>query len=164
MRWDRLAGLPFAIMAEPRSLAKMPGYMIRRLDQTFNLQLSVRSDGAATSSVTYLGEDGLALGTYTLYDEFDNTVGFRAFYFTVVDGMHDLGPLVAGGLSAQGWEALALALRANDRGQIVGQGRMVSQQLDGQMAFLLTPVPEPSSLLLATFGVIGLLTRRRGIG
>jgi hypothetical protein len=38
------------------------------LNQTFPLRLSTRSDGYAYSEATYLGEDGLVLGTYTLFD------------------------------------------------------------------------------------------------
>ena len=62
------------------------------LDQTFALQLSTRSDGYAFSSAAYLGEDGLVLGTYTLFDALGTTnLGSRAFYFTIADGLHDLG-------------------------------------------------------------------------
>ena len=38
-----------------------------------------RSDGFASSTVNYLGEDGLALGTYTLFDALDNSLGNRVF-------------------------------------------------------------------------------------
>ena len=40
------------------------------LDQTFGMDFSVRaSDGFAFSDTTYLGEDGLMLGYYTLFDD-----------------------------------------------------------------------------------------------
>jgi hypothetical protein len=110
------------------------------LDQTFALQLSTRSDGYAFSSVDYLGEDGLTLGTYTLFDALDNDLGNRAFYFTVADGLHDLGSLVNGGLAANGWDLLANAIRANGLGHILGHGKLTSQS-GGQMAYLLNPVP-----------------------
>jgi hypothetical protein len=64
------------------------------LDQAFPLQLSSRSDGYASSSASYLGEDGLVLGTYTLFDALYNKLGQRAFYSTIADGLHDLGSLV----------------------------------------------------------------------
>jgi len=134
------------------------------LDQTFQLQLSTRSDGYAFSSATYLGDDGLTLGTYSLFDTLDNFLGSRLFYFTIADGIHDLGSLVDGGLEANGWDSLANYIRANLRGQILGQGKLHSQT-SGQMAYLLTPaVPEPSTLLLALAALTGLqlaVVRRR---
>ena len=131
------------------------------LDQTFALQLSTRSDGYAYSRAYYLGEDGLTLGTYTLFDALDNNLGDRAFYFTIADGLHDLGSLVEGGLAANGWDYLANAMRANGLGQILGNGKLTSQSA-GQMAYLLTPVvPEPSAFALTTLAVAGLLLQRR---
>ena len=55
-----------------------------------------------------------------------------------------------------GW-ALNNAWAINNSGQIVGEGT-----IDGQVhAFLATPVPEPSSFVLAAFGIIGLVVWRR---
>jgi hypothetical protein len=79
------------------------------------------------------------LGHYTLFDALDNDLGLRAFYFTIADGVHDLGSLVDGGLTAEGWDFLAIAIRANGLGQILGQGKLTSQS-SGQMPYLLTPV------------------------
>jgi hypothetical protein len=111
-----------------------------------------------------LGEDGLVLGTYTLFDAFDTNLGNRAFYFTIADGMHDLGALVDGGLTDNGWDYLANALRANGLGQILGSGKLTSQS-GGQMVFLLTPVvPESSSVALtglATLVAASLVRCRR---
>ena len=109
------------------------------LDQTFALNLSTRSDGYAYSSATYLGEDGLVLGSYTLFDALDNDLGGRAFYFTIADGLHDLGSLVEGGLAANGWDSLYIAIRANGLGQILGHGFLTPQSA-GIMSYLLTPV------------------------
>lgn len=129
------------------------------LDQTFLLRLSSRSDGFASSSIQHLNEDGVALGTYKLFNEFDNELGDRAFYFTVDDGLHDLGSLVSGGLSANGWAALVGSISTNSFGQILGYGNL----LDGsRMAFLLTPIiPEPSSLTLVLCSLL-LAARVRG--
>ena len=128
------------------------------LDQTVALTLSTRSDGSAFSSVSYLGDDGLTLGKYTLFDALDNNLGDRAFSFTIADGLRDLGPLVEGGLAANGWDWLANAVRANGVGQIIGQGKLTSQA--GMTAYLLTPVPEPSTLTLYA-PAIAFLVRRR---
>ena len=112
--------------------------MTLRCNQTFSLSLSTRSDGYAFSSARYLSEDGLILGDYTLFDAFDNNLGQRAFYFTIADGLHDLGSLVDGGLATNGWDSLASAIRTNGQGQILGHGKLTSQS-SGQMAYLLTP-------------------------
>jgi probable HAF family extracellular repeat protein len=53
--------------------------------------------------------------------------------------------------SGAGW-ILEEAQGINDAGQIVGSG----WGPDGYHAFLLTPIPEPSTLLLAAFGLFGL--------
>ena len=116
-------------------------------DQTFALNLSTRSDGFAYSRIYYLGENGLALGVYTLFDAQDNNLGDRAFYFTFADGLKDLGSLVQGGLSESGWSYLGSAVKANDLGQILGYGRLTSQS-GGQMTFSLMPVPEPCTVVL----------------
>ncbi len=108
-------------------------------EQTFDLTLSSRSDGYAFSAISYLGNNGLAVGYYKLYDDLDVYIGDRVFYFTVEDGLHDLGMLVEGGLGATGWESLAYALRTNSIGQILGNGELTSP-VGSTAAFLLTPV------------------------
>lgn len=128
------------------------------LAQTTQIQLSSRTDGYAYSSIEYLGDDGLALGQYRLFDALNNDLGLRAFYFKNGDGLHDLGLLVAGGLTANGWTSLADAVRADGIGRIIGHGKLASQS-DGQMAYLLTAVPEPCALYLAVLGLLSLLPR-----
>jgi probable HAF family extracellular repeat protein len=67
--------------------------------------------------------------------------------------MIDLNTLVPGG---SGW-SLVRANGINDSGQIVGSG-----YIDGyERAFLLTPVPEPSSTLWVCIGLLGVLKLRR---
>jgi alpha-tubulin suppressor-like RCC1 family protein len=133
------------------------------LGQTFALSLSTRSDGYAHSDATYLGEDGLVLGTYQLFDGLDNDLGRRAFYFTVADGLHDLGSLVDSGLTTNGWDYLASAIRANGVGQVIGYGKLTSQS-GNVMGYLLKPVvPEPSALILVTVALGLCLVHRRGV-
>jgi hypothetical protein len=132
------------------------------LDQTFALNLSTRSDGYAYSEAAYLGQDGLVLGTYTLFDALDSDLRNRFFYFTISDGLHDLGSLVDGGLAANGWESLASAIRANGKGQILGHGKLTSQS-GGQMAYLLSPViPEPNTAFLAALATLLATAGRSG--
>lgn len=105
----------------------------------------------------HLGEDGLVLGSYELYDSNSLFVGSRAFMFTMATGVQDLGFSVDS--SFANWSHLSSAIRANSIGNIIGQGVM---QDGNTMAFMLTPsaVPEPSGLLLVGLG-IGMLSCRR---
>ena len=93
---------------------------------------------------------GQIVGSSQMSDE----VAHHAFVYDPLHGMVDLNTLI----TAAGWN-LFRAHDINESGQIVGQG-----YLNGEMhAFLLTPVPEPSSLALATTGcaTLILLARRR---
>jgi hypothetical protein len=87
-----------------------------------------------------------------LFDASDKDLGLRAYSFTSVDGMHDLGSLIDGGLSTEGWAALATAYLTGRSGSIVGYGRLTSQT-GGDTAFLLIPVPEATSRMLAIFSI-----------
>lgn len=69
------------------------------------------------------------------------------------DVMRDLNDLVPAG---SGW-TLGFAEAINNSGQIVGQG-----QYNGEAhAFLLTPIPEPSTILTILFGLGGVVWRRK---
>lgn len=135
------------------------------LDQTFGMDFSVRaSDGFAFSDTAYLGEDGLMLGYYTLFDDITSaTIGDFAFGFTLEDGFFDLGLQVTN-LDAAGWLSLANAIMANDHSQIIGHGSFLEGR--SEAAYLLTPtsaVPVPPAVWLFGSGLIGLVgvARRR---
>lgn len=121
--------------------------------QTTRLRLSARSDGYAASIVHHLGEDGFVLGSYQLFNSMDDDLGQRAFYYTPLEGLHDLGSLVDGELSSYGVEYLySDFMAANDRGQIVVQGYLTSSTPDNPRyrTFLLTRVvPEPTGVVLS---------------
>ena len=72
--------------------------------------------------------------------------------------MTDLNDLLP---SDSGWDYIERADGINNNGQIVGRG-----VVDGkQHAFLMTPIPEPSTLVLLCVGAIGLFVcrwRQRG--
>jgi hypothetical protein len=106
---------------------------------TVSLQLSVRSDGFANSFATYLGDDGVVLGYYEIFDGM-TLLGQRALYWSREDGLHDLGQLVVGGLNANGWAELHKAIQTNGLGQILGFGITPGLPFGSETAFLLTPL------------------------
>jgi probable HAF family extracellular repeat protein len=79
----------------------------------------------------------------------------RAFLWQSDRGMNDLNSLID---PASGW-SLNRALGINDSGQIVGDGTFNGQEI----AFILTPVPEPSpfALCAGAFGIFCSTWRRR---
>ena len=132
------------------------------IDQTYSMDLSINpTDGYASSNFLYLGDDGLGLGYYSLFDTGGNDLGIRAFSFTVEDGVLDLGSLVAD-LSGEGWLYLADAIRANGAGQIIGSG-LLDDMTSGSVAYLLTPqaVPVPPAVWLFGSGLVGLVSFAR---
>jgi environmental stress-induced protein Ves len=128
-------------------------------NQTHSFLLSVQaSTGYAASFVGYLGDDGLVLGQYSLFDSQSALLGERAFMFTVAAGVTDLGSVVDG--SFVDWESLGSTVRANSAGMIIGYGTL----RDGNnMPYLLRPtaVPEPSGgVFLALCGLLMATSRR----
>ena len=130
---------------------------------TYSVDASISaSTGHAYSETDFLGDNGLMLGIYTLYDATGASLGNQAFSFTVADGFNDLGSLVNGGLNASGWNYLASVIDANGVGQIIGNG--VLDNMSGQAAYLLTPVPEAQTYAMFLVGlslISGVVIRRR---
>lgn len=62
------------------------------------------------------------------------------------------------------WERLRTAWAINDDGWIVGEGdrRFTGESFPNKRAYLLVPVPEPSSAALLVLGAAALMRRRRG--
>jgi uncharacterized membrane protein len=93
-----------------------------------------------------LNDSGQIVGSYT--PSLDPIQFPRALYYDPAHGLVDLNTLID---PLAGW-TLSYAYAINNSGQIVGFG-----QVDGQSrAFLLTPVPEPSSMLLAGLAPLAL--------
>lgn len=108
-----------------------------QLNQTFQLRPSTAEVGEGSSTIRYFDEDGLVMGTY--YSSEDEE--YRAFYFTVEDGLHDFGSLVAGGLAESGWSELAAAFQVNGLGQLAGNGTIPNEiGPEYSMPYLLTPI------------------------
>lgn len=108
-------------------------------------------DGDVMIDLTTLG--GVESIAYAINDS-GQVVGDsdgHAFLYDETEGMLDLNDLIASG---SGWE-LNYAYDINSLGQIVGYG-MIGEE---EHAFLITPVPEPGTMLL--FGLGGALLRRR---
>jgi probable HAF family extracellular repeat protein len=115
-------------------------------------------DGVLHDLGTLGGTKSDALGI----NQKDQVVGFsyisgdsvtHAFLCTALSEMVDLNTLID---PAAGW-VLTDAYAINDVGQIVGQGYAGGQT----RAFLLTPVPEPSTFALAALGAAALYLARR---
>jgi MYXO-CTERM domain-containing protein len=79
---------------------------------------------------------------------------YHAFVYDSLRGMRDLNDLVP---ASSGW-TLAEAVDVNNLGQIVGRGTAPNGET---LAFLLTPVPEPSLVGLLGLCGLSLLRRRR---
>lgn len=118
--------------------------------------LSFHSNGASSSRVGYLGEDGLVLGYYDYYDE-STYRGQRAFRFTVEDGLLDLGLFVEEGFD--NWAHLATAISMGAEGVIFGEGAMSDNLWYGSDVFVMTPisaVPIPAGgwLFISALGLL----------
>jgi len=116
-------------------------------DTKYFNDLSIRnSDGYAFSEAAFLGEDGLMLGIYELFDENDGTLlGDQAFGFTVEKGFFDIKLLIESSIADEGWSYLADAIRGNDNGQILGSGL-----LSGMTPYSITSSDQPPPLHLPT--------------
>ncbi|MGI9291725.1 MAG: hypothetical protein ACR2QG_10675, partial [Gammaproteobacteria bacterium] len=103
----------------------------------------VLNELVGTSTVSYLGEDGLILGYYRFYESGVGTVN-RAFVYTPESGMRDLGLIVDESFTQEGWARLASALEPSSNGLIVGVG--FDTGTGSQMAYLLTPLETTSKI------------------
>jgi probable HAF family extracellular repeat protein len=107
--------------------------------------------GYNDSSAYGINDAGLVVGWAT-----NNDISGHAFLYNG-GSMIDLNTLID---PSSGW-TLDQALAINDEGQIVGDGY---NSLTGETAFLLTPVPEPLTMIAVGMGIAGLggyIRRRR---
>jgi hypothetical protein len=71
-------------------------------DQTVPIVLGSELNGYAYTSPVYLGQDGLTLGEYNLFDG-PIDLGLQPFYFRFGEIPHDLGALIGGDFLAHEW-------------------------------------------------------------
>ncbi len=119
-------------------------------DTTIELSMSENSEGYAYSLAHYLGDDGLVLGTYELFDEDDKSLGKRAFHFTIEDGMLDLGELTSEiglDVSKYDWASLTSATSNGNAEHIVGNGTTLS---GSGAVYFLKPITEEPVLLVSS--------------
>jgi probable HAF family extracellular repeat protein len=101
--------------------------------------------GSGVANNPAINDLGQVVGSYTFA-----TGGGSGFIWSQATGMRDLKSLVDS--SANGW-SLGRPMSINNVGQIVGVG---TDRSGFNEAFLLTPLPEPSSLFLFAIGVLAI--------
>lgn len=139
-------------------------YWDKANDQHYAFDLSENTDtGFTVSEFMYLGDDGLALGTYRLFDIDNNYLGVRAMGFTVDDGFFDLGSILDTALDDLDLSRIYEAYGNNKDNEIVFAGSRLSggtAVYRAQINLSSVDVSEPYSLPLIGFGLL-LLTRLR---
>lgn len=105
-------------------------------DQFSDSILSVGLDGYASSSVSWLTQSGVLLGSYQLFSEDGADLGQRLFYFDTQYGLFDLAELVLRGRND--WDSLLSVVTATEQGQIIVTGTLSNSNIP--VYFPLTPV------------------------
>lgn len=120
------------------------------------LEFHTTPEGRSYSSPTLILDDGTVFG---LYERFGVAPAFgqQPFIWRRDLGFADLSSLIDGGIDGNGWLELLSITEANSLGQAVGYGRRAN--FGSEIAFLLTPVPEPG--FLVNFIAVLLALRRR---
>jgi probable HAF family extracellular repeat protein len=124
---DNSAGHAFLFNGQMNDLGSLPGFDLSR------------GDG--------INDKGQVVGA--VYTPIYGLNQFHAFIYDSQNGMVDLNSLIS---PKSGW-ILAEAAAINDSGQIVGTGHHGNTA----HAFLLTPVPEPSTFVLAGLSAAAIL-------
>jgi hypothetical protein len=125
---------------------------------TTALEFSFRADGRCDTFPTLLTDEGVVLGSYNFFEGGAPPVN-RVFWWSLEAGKHDLGDLVAGGLSAAGWRTLlnvfnpavpgAIGQTAEGAPFYIAGNGLTDDQVSGETIYLLSAVvPEPT----LTFG------------
>lgn len=122
---------------------------------------SVRAtDNFAFSAPTFLTNGGFLLGYYTYFENGLGAGEQRAFIFRPDLGLTDLGNLITGGLTLNGWRTLSNPIFSDALTTIVGLGYVNGQSTSGQSVFIMT-IPSPATTLLLSMGIVLTTIRRR---
>lgn len=136
-------------------------------DTTTELVFSTRNDGHAMTYVSALLEDGSVLGAYEVFAG-ALSQGHAIFSWDADNGMIDLGALATSPEDVD-WAQFTSMRAASESGYVTGQGQINGQVLtegpqfvetEGISAYLLKPIPEPSSLIMLAFAAPILIRRR----
>jgi probable HAF family extracellular repeat protein len=109
--------------------------------------------GGQNTDATDINNVGTVVGFRTI--SYPPTQG-EAFVYTKATGMQNLIDLIP---PNSGWTSLSYATSINDRGQILGVGTQGGSF--PLTVFLLTPVPEPPSMIMATVAIAAVVGFRR---
>lgn len=120
---------------------------------TTPLIFSISSAGMATTIPNILTDSGWVLGRYTVFDGASAT-SENIFLWSISHGFTDLGRLVEGGLTTQGWSSLSSVVGVNEFQAIAGSGDLIG----GNHAVYVMTVPSPGA---AAFGLGALICARR---
>ena len=134
---------------DPTTLVTLPVYGSIRSGDYYSLTVP-----------TLLTEGGFMLGYYMFFPGGMNPGVEHAFIFKPEYGLTDLGVLINGGLTLNGWSTLLRPQFSDALATIVGHG-YVNGQTTGQSVFVMS-VPAPGSFgLLGLGGAVALRRNRR---
>ena len=110
-------------------------------DTTYTLDFSQNAAGSASTTISYISDSGIVVGSYIKYTGASSTTD--AFEWTESGGFIDLNTAVPN-LSA--WSLLGQATRVSNSGQIVGYGTPAGETGTTAAVWVLTPIYQPASL------------------
>ena len=103
---------------------------------TYQITLSTTSVGFASSTVQYLNDAGILLGTYNKYNSSDVLLGTFAYAFEGGQA-YDLG-INTTNFTAAGWQKLATTFAADPFGDIAGTGSISNGTVTYNSVYALT--------------------------
>lgn len=127
---------------------------------TVPLIFSVSDEGHYHTTFVALTETNWVLGSYFKY-EGNTFIQSRAYIWSADRGFAELGEIVDGGLTANGWTTLFNAYGADGVDLIAGYGRIFDGPASTRGAFVLTGIPSPGATPALLLVFIVAMRRRR---